>query len=58
MPSPVGSLSRRWAAAGLGYGLTYSLMYYGSLLSHANGRATLYTVNCEEMSVFVLSGEC
>eukprot|EP00455_Lapot_gusevi_P056681 TRINITY_DN9482_c0_g1_i2.p1 TRINITY_DN9482_c0_g1~~TRINITY_DN9482_c0_g1_i2.p1 ORF type:complete len:239 (-),score=50.84 TRINITY_DN9482_c0_g1_i2:21-737(-) len=42
-------------AAGLGFGLTHSVLMYGSVLAAASGPGTLYSSNCPQMSTFTLS---
>jgi len=40
-------------AAGVGYGATQSLVYYGPMMAHAMGPGTLYMPHCSAMSALV-----
>jgi len=42
-------------AIGLGFGVTHSMIMYGSILAHASGRGNLMSEACGNISVFVLS---
>lgn len=42
-------------AAGLGFGLTFTGLLYGSFLANATGPGTLFSEHCPHMSAFVLS---
>ena len=56
-PVPLNDLSSA-IAAGLGYGVMSSVVMYGSLLATSVGSAVLYSDQCSEMSLFLMSGVC
>jgi len=42
-------------ASGVGYGVTYSVMIYGSVISHSWGSGTLFSEACPQISAFVVA---